>query len=77
MKPAFCAISVVCLSLTNNSDRRQIRFIAAIAMTRNLLLDAMVVAKSSVLVSLQLIFISVQNRKWMKPLNNKRNRTNY
>lgn len=54
MKPAFCAISVVCLLLTNNLDRRQIRFIAAIAMTRNLLPDAMVVAKSSVLVSLQL-----------------------
>ncbi len=51
MKPAFCATSVVCLLLTNNSDLRRIRFIAAIAMTRNSLPDAMGVAKSSVLVS--------------------------
>lgn len=48
MRLAFYAISVVCPLLTNNLDLRQIRFIAAIAMTRNLLPDVMDVAKSSV-----------------------------
>lgn len=57
MKPVFCAISVVCLLLTNSLDLRQIRFIAAIAMTRNLLPDATDVQKSSVLVSLVHFFL--------------------
>lgn len=51
MRHVSCATSVVCPWLTSSLAPRLIRSTVAIATTRNLHPDAMVVAKSSVLVS--------------------------